>query len=868
MDIRRLFSVFYRLAAVFLLLFLAACPFQSSHNSTGSLSISSPAEGASVSGLITVEGDCSRIDDLTVVIDNDNFTKRVVSCSRGNWSAEFDTSYFQDGDHALVAYKDKISDQIQISTANGNLQGSTLTVPVSLADGIYDEIDSYTPLYVYVRKTATGLIIGKRFTLGTFPGEFEIPNLLNGVYEVGAFLDRNDNQIMDEGSDFAGMAAAPIEISNKDEVSGNVQLEFYVVDDGSGSEPGIFNPGDVSGTVGIENPQENALVSGTLDVTGVALGSIENVQVSIDSNLVSAQVVPVGVKGGWSVEFDTTRLQDGAHYITARANNEIEDTVYFTTDNSNVQGYDVVVSVELTPGLFGEVDTLNPLFVYVEDPVSGARQFAKHESGDFGAESAFVIENVPNNTYRVGAFFDRNNNGVADTGDYMGTADELLNVWYADASASVALHGNEVHIISPAWGTQIRTSSIEMSGTYLGAVEEIEVSMRLTGADYRETTAIANFNAGEWNATLDISDVTQEGTRWLNVRAKYGSRYLWDSIQVILNRTPHGVAIEVPANNETIQTNSFTASGSYDGDPGSVVLLLDRGGDAEISVLATRNNSGWTANFTDLTGVQTGLILHTLTAVADYGGGLVDEDEISIYINPVENRAVAITIPADGDTVTTDNLVVQGTYDGSPQSITVNFETGGSSDLSALVSSPSGDAWSVEFADISSVINGQRTITATADYGGGDVEVASISVNVNRPTTATELNILPEMPYFNEGGWLYFIINSADDLDLYGLFSTPTPVEYNALRMDLLPSDTDVNFNVGSTADWTLISSSHNNPVSETVTPSYILQRKSTGDYYKLTIGFNIQSGLNGGLQYSIESLGAWNCGNNSANCP
>ncbi|MCK4710346.1 MAG: hypothetical protein KAU21_17145, partial [Gammaproteobacteria bacterium] len=346
MKLNRLLSSFFYITFLLILYSLAACSSSSSGGS-GSISISSPDEGAQVSGVIMVEGSCSVIDDLTVVIDDDSYTKQVVNCTSGNWIAEFDTSYFQDGDHALLAYNGNINDSVQITTANGNQSGFIVTVPVSLATGIYDEIDQLTPLYVYAKKIATGLVSGQQFTLGTFPGEFEIPNLLNGVYEIGAFLDRNNNRIMDEGWDYAGTAVALLEVSNGDISSGDVELDIYIIDDGTDYEAGIFNPGDVSGTISISSPVSNETVIGVLEAAGGASGSIENVQVTIDNNLLSAQIVPVSLSK-WSASFDTTRLQDGLHTLIARANDEIEAIVFFTTDNSNTQGYAVTVSVELT----------------------------------------------------------------------------------------------------------------------------------------------------------------------------------------------------------------------------------------------------------------------------------------------------------------------------------------------------------------------------------------------------------------------------------------------------------------------------------------------------------------------------------------
>ena len=173
---------------------------------SGSITIRSPDNNTVVSGEITISGVCQSVDSVTVVIDNDAFSRQVVECSR-NWSAVFDTTRFQDGDHGVVAFaSQEVRDQIQIKTENRNLDGFTITAPVDLANVSYDEINEYTPLFVYTKKLSTGLITGQRFTTGTFPGTYDIPNVLNDAYEIGAILDRNSNITLDEERDFDGTA--------------------------------------------------------------------------------------------------------------------------------------------------------------------------------------------------------------------------------------------------------------------------------------------------------------------------------------------------------------------------------------------------------------------------------------------------------------------------------------------------------------------------------------------------------------------------------------------------------------------------------------------------------------------------------------
>lgn len=721
-----------RLALILILMLwaaLAACGRTDDGGSMpGSLSIQTPENNADVSENIAVDGTCSLIDTLTVTIDNDAFSKQAVACVRGQWSADFDTTRFQDGEHLLLAYANPgPHDQIVIRTSNGRLDGHSASVPVELADGIYDEIDEFTPLYVYAKRTSTGTITGRRYTAGAFPGSFDLPNLLNGLYEIGAVLDRNNNETLDEGFDFSGTAADLLEVSNTAAASGVVVLRYNPEPD-PGGEDGTGS-GDIDGTLSIETPDNDAQVSGRLTVSGYAGGDIEWVTVEIDDNRAAAQTVPVGGHR-FSAAFDTARLQDGRHCAHAFAGVPAGDRVWFETLNGNEQGYALAVTVDLAGGLYDEIAMTTPLYVYARDPVTGGRITARHDSGLFGER--FAILNVPNNTYQVGAFLDRNDDGVENGGDYAGRAAELVNVWYADAAARVVLVGNEVHISTPGPYAAIRANQIEMSGTYTFDPDEIQVLMHLTGVTYETVSAAALYANGTWSALLDITDVTQEGERWLYAKARYGARWHWDEVLIELDRGfDRSIAIRSPADGATVGSDALTVSGDYSGLPEAIAVSIERGDGTAIDVVATFANGTWSALFDDIASVQEG-DNRTVTAVADFGGGILEQDSIDLRIRRTPATGVAITSPAQGDRVDSDSLSVQGTFVGHPNALTVSIErgTGGTLDRAATFAA---GLWSAPFDDLSGVANGTRAITALADYGAGLTAVDAVSVNVDRP---------------------------------------------------------------------------------------------------------------------------------------
>ena len=86
---------------------------------------------------------------------------------------------------------------------------------------------------------------------------------------------------------------------------------------------------------------------------------------------------------------------------------------------------------------------------------------------------------------------------------------------------------------------------------------------------------------------------------------------------------------------------------------------------------------------------------------------------------------------------------------------------------------------------------------------------------------------------------------------------------YVALYATISGSGTEVDFN--SNGSWTVISASHANPVSETDSPTFILQRNSDSQYYRISLDF---TALGAFATVQIDAIQGWNCGASQANCP
>ena len=110
----------------------------------------------------------------------------------------------------------------------------------------------------------------------------------------------------------------------------------------------------------------------------------------------------------------------GAIYSVAYASAEVKDQLIFTTSNGNLDGYRVTVPITLE-GVYDEFGIFKPLYAFVKDPSTGAKIYETYTDGNW-FDTEFSITNVPNGTYEVGAFLDRNGSMMYDDGDYRGAA--------------------------------------------------------------------------------------------------------------------------------------------------------------------------------------------------------------------------------------------------------------------------------------------------------------------------------------------------------------------------------------------------------------------------------------------------------------
>ena len=135
---------------------------------------------------------------------------------------------------------------------------------------------------------------------------------------------------------------------------------------------------------------------------------------------------------------------------------------------------------------------------------------------------------------------------------------------------------------------------------------------------------------------------------------------------------------------------------------------------------------------------------------------------------------------------------------------------------------------------------------------------------INNPSVPFNLPYLPGVP---ETPTIFQIDAAAvDTIRLVSIDDPSAETSVAALQAFIpdLSQVSDVNF-ITINGNWTIFSRSHENPVSETDAPSFILEGQSDNIFFKVDVAFTGSVAF-GAVQ--IDSLTACRCGANAGDCP
>ena len=144
------------------------------------------------------------------------------------------------------------------------------------------------------------------------------------------------------------------------------------------------------------------------------------------------------------------------------------------------------------------------------------------------------------------------------------------------------------------------------------------------------------------------------------------------------------------------------------------------------------------------------------------------------------------------------------------------------------------------------------------------VTAATAGVCANPLTLQTSLPYLPSLP---EAPTIFQIDASVvDTIRLVSIDDPSANTNVSALQAFIpdLNQISEVNF-ITINGNWSIFSRTHNDPVSDTVAPSFILERQSDNIFFKIDVAFTGSDAF-GAVQ--IDSLTACRCGANAGDCP
>ena len=126
---------------------------------------------------------------------------------------------------------------------------------------------------------------------------------------------------------------------------------------------------------------------------------------------------------------------------------------------------------------------------------------------------------------------------------------------------------------------------------------------------------------------------------------------------------------------------------------------------------------------------------------------------------------------------------------------------------------------------------------------------------------------LPYLPGMGEFPTIFQIDASVIDTIRLVTLDDPSALQNVSALQASIPDPnqiSQVDF-VSVNANWIIFGRSHNNPVSDSVSPWFILQRHSDNIFFNIDVEF---TGSDGFGEVQIDELCGCRCGNSAASCP
>ncbi|MBN2554064.1 MAG: hypothetical protein JXB06_14905 [Spirochaetales bacterium] len=307
-----------------------------------------------------------------------------------------------------------------------------------------------------------------------------------------------------------------------------------------------------------------------------------------------------------------------------------------------------------------------------------------------------------------------------------------------------------------------------------------------------------------------------------------------------------------------------TASSDADGDTLSYSWSFDA--DSPTTILS--DDQSPTPSFTAAEGE------YRLRLEVNDGTETSREDFVTVRASSGNSRPIAIAGAdqevASGTPVTLDG---SGSSDADADELTYSWRIISSSVTGASITNPTdesatlhldsegiclvqlrvydGTDWNLRLRDDTNL----DRLVVRADDGSSGEEPFALTLQTSLPFTPGEEEAI-QIQIDAEGADTIRVI-SASSPDAY----TSNTVLQGNLNMS---AGDEANFYTVN-SDWSIASRSHDNPVADTESATFVVQRTSDGTYYRIDLDF---TGAPATSTLTVDALSAWRCGSEQGDCP
>jgi hypothetical protein len=563
-----------------------------------SVSITSPANNATVNGTVTVSATASDnvgIASVQFQVDGANAGAAVTSAP---YNFSWNTTSVSNASHMLTA--------VAKDAAGNAATSAVVTVTVNNADT--------TPPTVSITSPANNATVNGTVTVSATAAD----NV--GVASV---------QLQVDGANVgAADTSAPYNFSwNTTSVSNASHTLTAIAKDAAGNtttsasvKVTVNNSDTTPPTVSITSPANNATVNGTVTVSATASDNVgvASVQLQVDG----ANVGAADTSAPYNFSWNTTSVSNASHTLTAVAkdaagNATTSASVKVTVNNADTTPPTVSIT---SPANNATVNGTVTVSATAADNVGVASVQLQVDGANVGAADTSSPYNFSWNTTSVS---NASHTLTAIAKDAAGNATTSASVKVTVNNADTT--PPTVSITSPANNATVN-GTVTVSTTASDNVGVASVQLQVDGANVgaADTSAPYNFS---WNTT-SVSNASHTLTAVAKDAA--GNTTTSASVKVTVNNgdtTPPTVSISSPANNATVSsTVSVSATASDNVGVATVQFQVD-GNNVGSADTSSPYNFSW-----DTTSYANGS--HALTAIAkDAAGNSAVSSTVNVTVN-------------------------------------------------------------------------------------------------------------------------------------------------------------------------------------------------------------------------------------------